>query len=169
LHKRTQAATASLASIRDTDLVLRDFTDRDQLSVQKLILDGLRERWGDDYDDSFNEDVRDMTRNYLAHGADVVVVEFGQDIIATGTLLNQGDGRGRIVRMSVAGSHRRQGLARLVVAELVARAHGRGFHAVDVLTDVPWASAVALYLSCGFSEIGRDETDVHFTMDLSTK
>lgn len=149
--------------------MLRNFAAADQLAVQTLILDGLRERWGEDFDERFNDDVRDIARSYLARGAEVVVIESDNTIVATGTLLDEGNGRARIVRMSVAASHRRQGLASVVVDELVSRASDRGFHAIDVATDTPWASAVALYLACGFTEVDRDEVDIHFAMDLSAK
>ena len=73
---------------------------------------------------------------------------------------------GQIVRMSVAGTHRRQGLGRQVVDALVAKAREQGLTEVIVLTDTPWTSAVALYLACGFEETGRDETDTHFSLSL---
>jgi len=34
------------------------------------------------------------------------------------------------------------------------------------LTDTPWTSAVELYRSCGFVEVGRDDTDTFFVMSL---
>lgn len=75
-------------------------------------------------------------------------------------------GQARIVRMSVAASHRRQGVARQVVEELVARARKRNVQELQVLTDTPWESAIALYRACGFDEVGRDSTDTHFSMRL---
>lgn len=66
---------------------------------------------------------------------------------------------------TVRGRTRREGLVRLVVEELVARARQRGIGELKVLTDTPWDSAVALYRSCGFVEVGRNSTDTHFTMN----
>lgn len=146
--------------------VLRDFRADDQTAVRELILDGLRERWGRAYDEAFNPDLDDIDANYVTRGADVVVVERDGELVATGMLLPGGTAQARIVRMSVCESHRRKGLGRQVVEELVARARRRGLREVMVSTDTPWLSAVALYTSCGFEETGRDNTDTHFSMAL---
>ena len=99
-------------------------------------------------------------------GAEIVVIESGGTLVATGTLVRQEDGSGRIVRMSVAADHRRCGLARRVVEELVERARAKRMTELRVLTDTPWISAVALYRACGFAEVGSDVTDAHFVMAL---
>jgi ribosomal protein S18 acetylase RimI-like enzyme len=145
---------------------MRDFKPGDQVPVRELVLEGMRERWGDAYDPSVNPDLDDISASYLDRGAEVVVLEIGGEIVAAGTLQPDGDGRGRIVRMSVDRAHRRQGLGRRVVAELVRRAHQRGMIEVVVLTDTPWTSALALYRSCAFNEVGQDETDTHFALPL---
>lgn len=152
----------------DTDAVLRDFTQQDQCAVKELILDGLRERWGDAFDDAYNRDLDDIRGNYQLNSAEVVVAEVRGEIVATGMLLDEQE-QGRIVRMSVASSHRRQGLATMVVLELVERARGKGFAVVNVRTDTPWTSAVGLYLSCGFDHVGSDATDTHFEKWLTAK
>ena len=134
--------------------------------MQRLVLDGLRERWGEDFDPQFNPDLDDIWANYVVPGNDVLVIVDGEVIVATGTLLSESTERGRIVRMSVDASNRRRGLGRQMVAELIERARQRNKHELIVLTDTPWASAVALYRSCGFIEIGHDATDTHFSMSL---
>jgi hypothetical protein len=35
-----------------------------------------------------------------------------------------------------------------------------------VLTDTPWASALALYRACGFVDVGQDSTDTYLAMAL---
>ena len=141
---------------------IRDFVPRDQNAVRDLILDGLRERWGEAYNPRANPDLDDIGTAYLARGAEVVVLEEDGLIVACGTLVAEAEGRGRIVRMSVDHRYRRRGLARQIVEELVRRARGRGMTEVVVATDTPWESAVALYRACGFTEVGRDRTDTHF-------
>ena len=105
--------------------------------------------------------------NYLRRRAEVVVIERAGKLVATGTLVPEERGAGRIARMSVARTHRREGLARRVVAELVERARRREMSELRVLTDTPWESAVELYRACGFLELGDDGVDTHFTMTLS--
>lgn len=87
-------------------------------------------------------------------------------LLATGTLVPDAEGAARIVRMSVAHAHRREGFARRIVAELLDRACRRGMSEVHVLTDTPWESAVELYRACGFTELGEDGVDTHFRMVL---
>lgn len=146
--------------------MIRDFALRDQEPFRALVLAGMEERWGDAYDPGFNTDLDDVSVSYLAGGADVVVAEVDRQVLATGILRPEEGCRGRIVRMSVDRVHRRQGLARQVVEELLARARRRGFRQVVVMTDTPWESAASLYRSCGFIEVGRDDTDTHFALEL---
>lgn len=146
--------------------MLRDFRPSDQDALRRLILSGLRERWGEAFDASVNPDLSDLVANYLDRGAEIVVIESDGDIIATGILIPDDATVGRIVRMSVAAAHRRQGLARRIVEELVRRARRRGMSEVRVLTDTPWTSAVELYAACGFTEVRRDATDTHFVLPL---
>jgi GNAT superfamily N-acetyltransferase len=146
---------------------MRDFAPSDQEPFRALVLRGLEERWGDAFDAGRNPDLVDIGESYVARDADVVVVELDGALVATGILVPEGDGNGRIVRMSVDAAQRRRGLGRRVVAELVARARARGMAEVHVLTDTPWESAVALYAACGFDNLGSDGTDTHFVMALS--
>lgn|GEM_PF-656978 len=146
--------------------MVRDFLPSDQHAVRKLVLDGLRDRWGAAFDASFNGDLDDITSSWVDRGAEVVVIEVDGAIVATGMLTPAAGRTGEIVRMSVAGTHRRQGLGRRVVDALVAKAREQGLTEVIVLTDTPWTSAVALYLACGFEETGRDKTDTHFSLAL---
>jgi len=142
--------------------VLRDFRQDDQRSLRQLVLDGLAERWGDDYDPTANPDLDDIWATYVARGSEVVVAEHDDVIVGAGTLRPEPDGRGRILRMSVAASHRRRGVARSIVQELFARADRRGLDPVVVLTDTPWTSAIALYRSCGFTELDLLNGDTEF-------
>lgn len=146
--------------------MIRNFRLADQAAVRALVLDGLRERWGTAFDEAFNPDLDDITDSYLDRGADVVVAELSGQVVATGTLLFERPKQARIVRMSVAAHHRREGLGRLVVEALVARARLRDVQELQVLTDTPWQSAISLYRSCGFVEVTRDSTDTHLAMNL---
>ncbi|WP_426573580.1 GNAT family N-acetyltransferase [Aquihabitans sp. McL0605] len=145
---------------------MRNFTPDDQDAVRALVLDGMRERWGEAYDDSFNPDLDDIWATHVAHGAEVVVADDGGRIVAVGMLLPEPEDRGRIRRVSVDRSHRRQGLGRAVVDELVARARDRAMVEVLVRADTPWTSALALYRSCGFTCVGADDTDTLFSLTV---
>lgn len=148
-----------------TGWLVRDLRREDQDDVRALVLGGLAERWGDAFDPSCNPDLDDLWATYVETGAEVVVAEIAGALVATGMLLAQPDGSGRLVRTSVATSHRRLGLGRAIVDELVARAAQRSLAPVVVLTDTLWTSAVALYRSCGFRVVAVDEVDTHLVLD----
>ena len=144
------------------------FEPRDQPAVRQLILSGMRDRWREQYKASTNPDVDDMWSSYIAGGGEVVVWEEGTMIVATGTLVPDPDGGGRILRMSVDRSYRRRGLGRRIVTELVERAQQRGLKRLRVTTDTPWLDAVALYSACGFEIVEQTEAATNFTMSLGS-
>ena len=171
-HGAEETATGSTCRCRCKALsygfsrMVRDFGTDDQEALRRLILEGLRERWGDAFDPAFNADLDDFVANYIDQGADVIVVESHRHLVATGMLIPELPAAGRIVRTSVSSTHRRQGLGRRVVNELIERARRREMTEVRVLTDTPWTSAVALYWACGFIDLGDDGIDTHFVMNL---
>ncbi len=146
--------------------MLRDFEDSDQASAQALVLDGLKERWGAVYDPTVNPDLDDIAANHVARGTEVVVAAVDEALVAIGMLQTEADGRGRILRVSVAAARRREGWGRAIVGELVRRARARGMVEVLVRTDTPWTSATALYEGCGFDVVEQDSTDTHLVLRL---
>ncbi len=147
------------------DVVIDRFRHEHQPVVEQLIQDGLRDRWGDNFNPAFNQDVLDIQGNYVDAGAIVLVAELDGRIVATGTLSIDGPD-GEIVRISVASTHRRRGLARMMVEALIESARAHSLERVRVATDTPWRSAVALYRSTGFTEVCADETNTHFELML---
>lgn len=104
--------------------------------------------------------------NYVEVGAEVVVLERDAKIVAAGVLVAEGEAEGRLLRISVAAAHRRQGFASRIIHELVDRGRRRGMARIRVLTDTPWTSAVELYRACGFTDLGTDGVDTHFELTL---
>jgi ribosomal protein S18 acetylase RimI-like enzyme len=155
-----------LAVRRDDGAVLRDFEDSDQASARALVLDGLKERWGAVYDPTVNPDLDDIATNHVDRGAEVVVATVDEALVAIGMLQTEADGRGRILRVSVALEHRREGWGRAIVGELVQRARARRMVEVLVRTDTPWTSATALYEACGFAVVEQDATDTQLVLQL---
>lgn len=125
--------------------MVRDFRPSDQPEVRRLILDGLRERWGATFDPERNPDLDDLVMCYLDQGSQIVVIQAGDEIVATGILVAEAGNTGRILRMSVSANRRRQRLGRRVVDDLLARARHGSMSLVSVSTDTPWISAVELY------------------------
>lgn len=146
-------------------VIVRDFEPRDQMVVRELILAGMRERWGDEFDPDANKDTDDLAATYVAHGGEVVVVEVNGSVAGTVTVMPEHDGAARVLRLSVDRNHRRNGLGRMLIAESVARAKRRGFETLRVNTDAAWSEAINLYRSCGF-ELERRDSVSRFVMSL---
>ena len=68
--------------------------------------------------------------------------------------------------MSVAAAHRRRGIGRLIVAELVATARRWGVERVVLETTSTWTDAVDLYRSCGFVVTHVDGDDTWFALEV---
>jgi GNAT superfamily N-acetyltransferase len=124
-----------------------DFSSERQAEVRGLILDGLGERWGT-VDESLNPDLDDIASSY---GAGRVLVVLDEDrVVGTGAIMPRSLLIAEVLRMSVARSHRRRGVARLLVASLLDVARAWSVERVICETATEWTSAKQLYLSCGF-------------------
>lgn len=136
-------------------------------AVRSLILDGLEEYWGS-VDPTLNSDLDDLAATYAA--GRVLVATDGSGVVGTGTVIRRDDATAEIVRMSVAPEHRRAGLGRRLVADLVATARTWGMSRVVLETSAHWTNTVEFYVRCGFTqthvESGAFGLDAWFEMKL---
>jgi putative acetyltransferase len=130
------------------DLVVSDLQPPDQDEVRALILAGLGEHWGH-IDESLNPDLVDIGGTYR-DGRTVVLRRAGS-IVATGTIVPRDRATAEILRMSVSADHRRTGLGRRVIDELMTTARAWGVAAVVLETSAHWDEVVSFYRSCGFA------------------
>ena len=144
-----------------------DFRTEDQVEVRALILAGLGEHWGG-VDEGLNPDLEDIRATY-GHGRTVVVRSAGA-IVGTGTIVPRDGSTAEILRRSVATGHRRAGLGRLIVEELLAAGRAWGATAVILETTSHWDDVLAFYRSCGFEithhEIGPFGEDTWFRREV---
>lgn len=145
-------------------LRIRPFARADQAAAQALILAGLAERWGQ-LDPTLNLDLRDIATSYAA--GCFLVAYWGDTLIATGALLPEGPGVGRIVRMSVRADLRGQGLGRRMLDALVDAARARGDLHLALETTSTWTDAIRFYTRSGFTVIGEHDGDTHFVLALA--
>ena len=94
------------------DIAIVPFQPDNQAEVQRLILAGLTEHWGQ-LDPTKNPDLNDIGATY-AH-ATFLVAWFHGTIVGTGALMPRSAHSAEIVRMSVAAHLRRHGIGRRVV------------------------------------------------------
>jgi GNAT superfamily N-acetyltransferase len=146
---------------------LRDLRPEQRADVRSLILAGLGEHWGA-VDENLNRDLDDMLSTYAA-GRTLVVCD-GDRVVATGTLMPNRVATAELVRMSVALTHRRCGVGRQIVNELIATARRWRRTRVILETSTDWNDVVHFYVSCGFNithhEDGSFGRNTWFALDL---
>jgi len=91
-----------------------------------------------------------------APGVTVWVARDGDTVLGCGALTEIGPGHGEVKSMRTAPDARRRGIARAVLAEILAEARRRGLARISLETgsDDFFAPARALYASHGFTECG---------------
>lgn len=153
-----------MASGAASHLQLRLWQPSDQDAAKALILAGLGERWGR-LDPTLNPDLDDIGRSYA--GGVFLVGTCNDQLVATGALLPEAPGVGRIVRMSVRRDLRGQGIGRRVLDALVAHARELGLRRLVLETTSTWHDAVHFYARYGFdiTHVADDET--HMVLDLA--
>ena len=148
----------------DDHLTIRPFQPSDQAPAKALILDGLVEHWGW-LDPTKNPDLADIAEHY---GGETFLVALNHGaLVGTGALIHEAPGAGRVVRMSVARGHRRQGIGRAILYRLFEAARDRGYSQVVVETTSSWEDAKAFYVQHGFRRLGEWDGDTHFVVDLA--
>ncbi len=137
---------------------IRPFQTTDQPAAKALILAGLAAHWGW-LDPTRNPDLDDIAVSY-AGGVFLVAYDRGE-LVGTGALIPAGKRVGRLVRMSVAESRRRQGIGRDLLQALIAAAQERGYTHLVLETTATWAEAIAFYEVNGFRRSHEANGDVH--------
>jgi N-acetylglutamate synthase-like GNAT family acetyltransferase len=151
----------------DPSITIRQFRPDDQEAVISLILNGLGEHFGH-IDHSLNPDLDDISGSYLSQGHHFVVAVKDENIIGAGGLLLVNEDEGRIVRLSVSGSYRGQGLGSSIVTTLLGLAGELGLSRVHVETNLDWYQAIALYERCGFERISADSESAYMVVELES-
>ena len=143
--------------------LVRPFEPRDQSAARALVLAGLGDHFGF-IDDALNPDLNDIAASY-ATGVFLVACD-GDEIVGSGALTPRADGVAIVSRMSTAATHRRRGVARAVLAQLVERARERGCTRIVLGTSIDWEDVIAFYVAFGFEEMRRTPTGVLFELVL---
>lgn len=134
-------------------------------AARQLILDGLEERFGF-LDHSFNHDLKNITQNYCQDGGVFLIGLHDNAVVCTGALTGEGITAGRIQRMSVEKSHRRTGVAQLMIQELEEKASQKGYRELVLETNNEWHSALEFYKKMGYQVDWKDEERSHFLKEL---
>lgn len=132
--------------------IIRPFEPSDQSAAQTLIEAGMVEHWGV-LDETVNPDIKDIAHSYR-DGVFLVMLD-GERLIGTGAYQPRENKTLEIVRMSIAGSHRRLGLGWKILDALCKNGHDQGYTRAILETNADWRGVVSFYKRYGFKETHR--------------
>ncbi|NCF66293.1 MAG: GNAT family N-acetyltransferase [Chloroflexi bacterium] len=147
------------------EITIRPFFPADQERAQELILAGLSEHFPS-FNPELNSDLNNILDNYTRPGCAFLVAESDGILVGTGALIVEAEQIGRIVRVSVGVSHRRQGIGRLITDHLLKLARYYGYRQVVVETNDDWFDAIRFYQQCGFVEYDHSDGEIHMMLRL---
>jgi putative acetyltransferase len=124
-------------------MLIRPFRAEDQFAAKALILVGLVEHWGW-LDESLNPDLNDIATSF-ADGCFLVGYR-GNDILAVGGYHKRADDTIEVVRMSVRGDLRGDGLGTELLNALLAHARAAGYARAILETTSTWKDVIQFYL-----------------------
>ena len=151
---------------------IRDFQPGDRQSVVDLILGIQREEFGIAITADDQPDLAAIGDFYQVGAGGFWVAEVDGSIVGTIALKEIGGSRGALRKMFVAPSHRGReaGVARLLLARLLANAAGHGMVEIILGTTEILRAAHRFYEKNGFTEIGKEALPLGFPlMAVDTK
>ena len=116
----------------------------------------LNEEWLTEYMEIEPEDRRvlaDPEGTILAGGGVIVLALDDARPIGTGALINEGNGKYELAKMTVTGSYRGQGIGRQIAERLIETARALGASEVELLSATLLPAATPLYRKLGFVEV----------------
>jgi putative acetyltransferase len=116
----------------------------------------LNEEWLTEYMEIEPEDARvlaDPEGTILAGGGAIILALEGDTPIGTGALINEGNGRFELAKMSVTGAYRGRGIGRRIAERLIEMARELGAREIELLSARLLPAATPLYRKLGFVEI----------------
>lgn len=140
-------------------VTIRPFRATDQAAARALIEDGNGEHFGH-IDRDANPDLAAIAAFYAGGTGAFFVAELDDNVVGTTGLIVAGQ-VGRLVRVAVARSHRRAGVATALLEHVTDFAARAGATELVAYTQPEWSDATAFYHSHGFIAYGHDEIDIH--------
>jgi GNAT superfamily N-acetyltransferase len=148
-----------MALVGATMVLVRPFQRTDQGAARELIESGLGEHFGY-VDANANPDLRDIHSSYSLLGHPFFVAEVAEQLVGTtGMLIKQREAQ--LVRVSVAKSHRRCGVATQLMNHCIEFTRQRQVSVLIAHTQPEWPDALGFYLHHGFQIYAHDDVDAH--------
>jgi ribosomal protein S18 acetylase RimI-like enzyme len=138
-----------------TDPVVRRYESGDEAAVQRVFRRAMCEAGTDPTDVPGTQDLGWIEAAYLETGGEFLVVEVGDEVVATGGLLVESD-VGELFRVAVDPDHQREGHGSRLLAALEDAARERGVERMVLTTAQRQDAAVDFYPDHGYEQTGHD-------------
>ncbi|MEX1195419.1 MAG: GNAT family N-acetyltransferase [Dehalococcoidia bacterium] len=106
-------------------------------------------------DEHYEDDFRDLEAAYLVEGANFWVVEGPDGLVGMTAIARNDANAGRLRRMRVTESWRRQGVAEALLAEAIAFCRTQGYTRLVLDTTKEQVAAQRMYEKAGFARTGQ--------------
>jgi GNAT superfamily N-acetyltransferase len=137
------------------DPVVRRYEPGDQPAVRDVFERAMRDAGTDPADIPGTRDLEWIDAAYVETGGEFLVVEVGDEVVAIGGLVVDGD-VAELFRIAVDPAHQREGHGSRLLAALEDAARGRGAERVVLTTASRQDSAVSFYRRHGYEGTGTD-------------
>jgi ribosomal protein S18 acetylase RimI-like enzyme len=137
------------------DPVVRRYEPDDEATVKRVFRRAMHDAGTDPRDVPGTQDLGWIERAYLDHGGEFLVVEVGDEVVATGGLAVDG-GVGELFRVAVDPNHQRAGHGSRLLTALEDAARERGVERLVLTTAQRQDAAVDFYPDHGYEQTGRD-------------
>lgn len=136
----------------------------------------LNEEWLNFYMEVEPEDARvlnDPEGTILAGGGVIILATVEGRPIASGALINEGNGKYELAKMAVTPEYRGRGIGRQIAERLITVARATGAREVELVSARLLPAATPLYRKLGFREIPLGDVpyaraDIRMTMELAS-
>ena len=138
-------------------IVIRTYEPRDHDRVWALHREGVadtRSGYPDMDNSSYEEDLRNIERDYLSPGSNFWVAEVDRRLVGMVAIQRIDNQTGRLRRMRVTGAWRRKGVATDLLATAEDFCRDMGYKRIILDTTQDQAAAHALYEKSGFVRTG---------------
>jgi len=133
-------------------LTIIDFVDLDHAEAfRDLNLEWINEFF---FVEDLDKDLlNNPRREFIDSGGAIVMALLDKQVVGCCGLLKHGEGVFEVSKMAVRKDLQGQGIGRLMMVEIIARARSRGASALEIISSTKLAPALKLYRSFGFEDV----------------
>ncbi|MDR0873262.1 MAG: GNAT family N-acetyltransferase [Prevotellaceae bacterium] len=133
-------------------MILRTIRPSENAIVKQLIEDGIKEHFGDEFDENYHLDLNTLCTDYNKEGCRFLVLLIDESIAATGGLQKVDSTTAEIKRVSVKKEFRNRHLGSAIIKSLEEYAVLYNYRKIILETKADWVEAKKFYAHNGYIE-----------------